>query len=191
MADSAGPFYVALSQSLEAHNPVASYVTLYYAVQCLLQRNEQVPGDTGARAQINTAFVQLEAKKQQLGPLPGCKGQYEDFLRQMRASGNQNYTHCLRALSLFGEIGPEWQTQPQPPADLSRSAPGQPNARDQSQQSALARSNPGVSLSGSQLQVLEQAKEQILDAIQEFEFKKVAEGRARLEAALRMLTQLG
>ena len=191
MADPAGPFYVALSQSLEAHNPVAAYVTLYYAVQCLLTRIEQAPGDIAAKTQIHTAFAQLEAKKQQLGQLPGCKGQYEEFLRQMRASGNQNYTHCLRALSLFGEIGPEWQAQPQPPVDLSRSAPGQPNAREQFLQSSLARSNPGVSLSGSQLQVLEQAKEQILDAIQEFEFKKVEEGRARLEAALRMLSQLG
>lgn len=191
MADSAGPFYVALSQSLEALNPVAAYVTLYYAVQCLLKRVEHVPGDTGAKAQINTAFAQLEAKKQQLGPMPGCKGQYEEFLRQMRASGNQNYTHCLQALSLFGEIGPEWQAQPQPHVDLSRSPTGQPNAREQSQQSSLARSNPGLSLSGSQLQVLEQAKEQILDAIQEFEFKKVSEGRARLEAALQMLSQLG
>ena len=187
MGDSAGPFYLALSQNLEAQNPVAAYVTLYYAVQCLLQRLEQVPNDPAAKAQTQAAFAQLEAKKKQLGPLPGCKGQYEEFLRQLRAMGHQSYGPCLRVLSLFGEVGPEWQ-EPRQSVDLSRSNPGPPHVKEQT---PLSRSNPGVSLSSSQLQVLEQAKEQILDAVQEFEFKKVAEGRARLEAALRMLNQLG
>lgn len=193
MAESVGAFYLALSQSLEAANPVASYVTLYYAVQQLLARLEQAPNDAAAKAQTNSAFAALESKKRQLGPLPGCKLPYEDFLRQLRAANNANYPHCLRALSLFGEIGPEWQ---QSSASLPSTAASTPTSTatsspDQARHTSLSRSAQGMSLSGASLQVLEQAKEQILDAVQEFEFRKVAEGRQRLEAALQMLSQLG
>ena len=90
MADSAGAFYLQLSQTLEAMNAVASYVTLHFAVQRLIDKLQSNRSDGATKALVMSAMEVLEQKKQALGAITNCKSPYEDFLRQAKAANNPN-----------------------------------------------------------------------------------------------------
>lgn len=189
MADSAGAFYLALSQSLESTNAVAAYVTLNYAVTRLMAKLESNPTDSTTKSQVIGALNQLERKKQAIGPVGNCSPAYEDFLRQAKAANNPNLPHYVQALAVFGEIPAAWQADLAPVRRPEPLAP--PPAAEVRQSFTSIPRSPGVPLSSDQLRMLERAKEEISDSVQELEFKKIYEGRKRLENALQMLSQLG